>query len=336
MDLQAWRTARGVIGPDRPAGALTPRAAWAAQGVRGVRGVRVGYSLIELLVVIFIISILSSLILVAMRNALGLGRASAEQQFLRSIGAGLEAFESRFGFYPPLVNDQDPLVILGGGQARPRLLSEEPGPESDAVARRARHEEFLRWIEQSPQQTGPRRSARTLTYYLLGVLPREIDGAGSVGLGGASEGVFSLTEPQRDGSFARQGQPVAPLVDLRGRQERLRVGGTQQGSVDRNEDSVLLDRWGGPIMVYYWSPVTHQAVGIPSYHFPGAPANDAARAGEVRSYNAPAFLPDPQENVEMRGARFAVVSAGPDGLIDELVRQAPENADNVVYIGGRP
>ncbi|MBA4119229.1 MAG: hypothetical protein C0513_00770 [Isosphaera sp.] len=308
----------------------------ASRGAQGAGGARRGYSLVEVLVVIFIISILSSLILVAMRNALGLGRASAEQQFLRSIGAGLEAFESRFGFYPPLVNDADPLVALSVGLARPRLLSEDPAAQTDARARAARHDEFLRWVEDGPQQTVPRRSARTLTFYLMGLLPREIDGAGSVGLGGSSEGVFSFTEPQRDGGFTRQGQPVTPLVDLRGRQERLRVAGTQQGAIDRNEDSVLLDRWGGPIYVYYWAPVPHMATPPASYHYPGAPANDTARAGEVRSYNMPAFLPDPVENVEVRGARFAVVSAGPDGQINELVRQAPENADNVVYIGGRP
>jgi prepilin-type N-terminal cleavage/methylation domain-containing protein len=66
-----------------------------------------GFTLIELLVVMGIITILVSLLLPALNQAMIAVRAAATQSTIQGLGVGLEAFKREFGVYPPSDNTHD-------------------------------------------------------------------------------------------------------------------------------------------------------------------------------------------------------------------------------------
>lgn len=81
-----------------------------------------GFTLIELMIVVTIIGLLSSLILVGLRRVQSLGRDTRRIADLRQIQTGLETYFNRNQYYPQLANsswtsvgDPFPAALVGAG-----------------------------------------------------------------------------------------------------------------------------------------------------------------------------------------------------------------------------
>jgi len=68
------------------------------------RAARRGFTLIEVLLVVVIVGLLISLLVVAMSGALTSSKRAMTEQFVRTIGMGVEQFKNDFGYYPPLID----------------------------------------------------------------------------------------------------------------------------------------------------------------------------------------------------------------------------------------
>jgi type II secretory pathway pseudopilin PulG len=282
------------------------------------------FTLVEVLLVVVIMTVLAALLFVAIGAAVRSVRAAAERQYVRSLAMAVEQYRQNFGTVPPLVADgptdtTGPLVLSppAGTPDRPRFKGENVNDLSRATR-------YLRYeLDADNVATGVNRSSRyTLGIYVMGVLGKKYDGVDGPG----------FTKPDTDGVFSRAGTTTQPLFDISKNTERLKTE-TPQGSEDAAARTVVLDRWGTPIRYYRWLPTYHitAAAGVPSV-YPGAPGNTPAQAKAIRSYNVPPGAGNPATNPELRGAQCAIVSAGPDLLINDADPDAPENKDNIVEV----
>lgn len=313
---------------------------------------RGGFNLFEVTLVAVIISLLAALTFVAANRALndprGGVRIEAERLVLRALKLGIDEFRNKMGGLPPLVNDQVPLEQVNETSAVPPpplqlQLAVRRGtataPNALAPGRYLRYENtpFASAVgtdQNNPDGTGPRFSVFSLGFFVLGAGDTELDGIDGPGM--------TQVDPVL-GWFSKRGPSLTLLFDTASVRERVRTAGTA-GPTNTALYHVL-DRWNRPIRYYRWEPTYHVNVtgSGPQCLFEGyrpdgsigaAPSNDAARTNDVRSYNIPAFIGNPWAEIELRGARFALVSAGPDGRIDE--RAGPDegvNADNIVEVG---
>lgn len=278
-----------------------------------------GYTLVEVLITFAIMLVLSSLILVGLTGLVRNARVQGERQALRSMGMGVEQFTRTFGFVPPLVDDvaaagaivQDAATGTFRARLRGAVVGDELGPER-----------YLRY--ETAAHRGPHWSTLTLPYFLMGTMGESVDGVAGLG----------FTRPQADGSFARRGEPFEPFYDLGANPERLkRRATTQQVVVDANEQLAIVDRWGSDVRFYRWAPTFHQPTAAP-LAYPGADVNRPERSGQVRSYNVPPGVGDVTTNLGLRSARWAIVSPGPDGRIDDSFANSAVNRDNIVILEG--
>lgn len=288
------------------------------------RSARRGFTLLEVLLVVVILTVLAALLFVAIGAAVRTVRRSAEQQYVRALATAVEQFKQSAGVVPPLVADgpgdnDGPLVFnpAVGQPARPRLKGENNG-DLTQVPR------FLRYEVNNTPGNPTRYSEYTLAIYILGVLGKKYDGFDGPG----------FTKCETDGVFTRAGSVTQPLFDVSRNTERVRRLPTVGGEDDPAARTVLVDRWNNPIRYYCWLPTLHKTgTGLASvYNTPTPPGNNAAQAKEIRSYNVPPGVGNPLTNTELRSARAAIVSAGPDGRIDDTNPDSPDNLDNIVEV----
>ncbi|HZW07241.1 MAG TPA: prepilin-type N-terminal cleavage/methylation domain-containing protein [Phycisphaerales bacterium] len=285
-----------------------------------------GFTLLEVLLVVVIVTVLAALLFVAIGAAVRAVRKAGEQQYVRSLAMAVEQYKQSVGSVPPLVAEgptesDGPLVMnpAAGTPFRPRIKGEGSAQDLTRAIRYARYE-----IDADGTNPDLNRSSRyTLAVYVLGVLGKKYDGVEGPG----------FTKPDTDGVFSRAGATTQPLFDVTRhteRVQRLPVAGSEDDPACR---TVILDRWNNPIRYYRWLPTYHTASAtvLPSV-YPGAPGNAPAQAKEVRSFNVPPGVGNPVTNPELRGAQAAVVSAGPDGQINDADADAPENQDNIVEV----
>ncbi|MFT3685007.1 MAG: type II secretion system protein [Phycisphaerales bacterium] len=296
-------------------------------GTPHARAVR-AFTLIEVLLVVVILTILAALLFVAIGAAVRSVRRATEQQYVRSLATAVEQYKQTFGALPPVVSDglaaaDGPLWSAPStGPARPRIKGEGNAADLTRVSKFLRYE-----VDSDNSDITHRYSIYTLPVYVLGTLGKKYDGVDGPG----------FTKPDTDGVFARAGSVTQPLFDVSRRPDRLvrdpRPGVTG-GEDDPMSRQVLIDRWNNPIRYYSWLPTFHKtgAATTSVYGTPTPPANNVALAKEVRSYNVPPAVGNPLTNTELRNARAAVVSAGPDGLINDADPDAPENKDNIVEV----
>ncbi len=222
--------------------------------------IRPAFTLIEVMVVVVIAIILAALIFVAVGAGLRTSRRLTEQQFVRSLATGVEQFKQAFKFYPPLVNDADPIDTPG---RRVRLLG-DTGDGGLSI------QQYMR----DPAQ--PRFSILSLPVYLGGVLGRDIDGVEGLG----------FNTPSSDGVFSRAGPKTDAYVDTSRDPERLVKSGSETVSSYR-------DRWNTSIRYYRWEAtkvvsgsnkgdVARNSAGDPLYNVPGA-VGDATVNAQLRS-----------------------------------------------------
>jgi len=314
--------------------------------------VRGGFNLFEVTLVAVIISLLAALTFVAANRALndprGGVRYEAERLVLRALKLGIDEFRNKMGGLPPLMDDQTPLETVVESSAVPA-----PPPRLQVRVRRGTSINpnalapgaYMRY-ENTPYATsfggnandangiGARFSVLTLAFFVLG--------AGDAGLDGVEGPGMTQVDPLL-GWFSKRGPGVTLLFDTSTVRERVRTIGTAGPTATQLYQ--VVDRWNRPIRYYRWEPTYHIAsvTGAPVCLFEGyrrdgtigtAAGNDTTRGGEVRSYNVPASVGNPWAEVELRGARYALVSAGPDGQINEpLAPTEGVNKDNIVEVG---
>lgn len=293
---------------------------------RALAPLRPAFTLVEVIVVVVIIMLLAALVFVAVGSSIRAARRAADTQFCRSLAMGMDQFKQQAGFNVPLVDDQasgGPIDTTTNLRQNPRVHIRG---ESAQLADPTGPDQYLRY-EIKPQQ--PRYSIYSLSYYMLGALPKAVDGVDGAG----------MTAPSADGSFARSGSIIKPFFDLNANTERVvKNRPSNAGGNPAEWYTEIRDRNGNPIRLYRWLPTRHVAGTPASNGHPsiGQHPNDSARIGEVRSYNVPLAVGDPyvDEGIKLRSASWAIVSAGPNGRIDDAQTDSPDNKDNIVVVEG--
>lgn len=289
-----------------------------------------GFTLIEVMVVVVIAVLLAGLTIVAAGSFIRSSRSAAEQNTLRSMSIGVEQFEQRVGFAPPLVNDASPVNARAATEFTIRQLGETANQNANDEEERVQ-----RYLAYETQPDELRMSQLSLPYYLLGVLGKEIDGVDGPGM------TMPLISPQPSPwrSFSKTGTTIEPFFSPGDDKDRL-APSTPDGQPFTGADPVrqtrILDRWRSPVRYYRWEPLFHTNSGAVSPGRTGAPGNEPTRNNEVRDYNAPFVLGDPRrtENAALRVAKWAIISPGPDRQIDETNASSAVNADNIMVIDG--
>jgi prepilin-type N-terminal cleavage/methylation domain-containing protein len=263
---------------------------------------RRGFTLVEASIVIIIIGVLAGIILTALGHARKTARLRAEQQFVASMKQAVDQFKSQFGVVPPLVDDAAPFLDAGAFKRVNLLGSSQSDPTR-----------LSKFLSREVDPTTKRYSELTLPLYLLGAGSAKIDGVEGLG----------FTEVERNGQFSRKGRQIPAMVTVD--KELLRFKGD---SVNDGASARLYDLFkpvtdpARPAMRYYrWEPKFHPNTAAPDLR------------GKIEDYNVPAAVGDPTKNPELRNATWAIVSAGPDRLIDDTDPNATANKDNIVEIG---
>lgn len=140
----------------------------------------------------------------------------------------------------------------------------------------------------------PRYSTLSLPYYIFGLLGVKEDGVAGPG----------FTEPLRDGTFSRRGRAYPSRMDVSSDGARLK---RDPGNAVR---MAYVDRWGkaatssagwpavNSIRYYRWKPAFKDS-------------------GALDQYLVPRAVGDPNVDIGLRSAEYAIVSVGPDGVTDE-------------------
>ena len=245
----------------------------------GARG-QGGFTLVELLFSFAVVAVLMGLLIVGLRMAARGGRQVVDQQAVNSLKIGVEQFKRDFGFLPPLVKDDQPLTQASGPWSPNIYLESIPADFN-----------FLRGASLGPNSADRRFSVYSLSYYLIGALGQASDGTLIDGIDGPG-----FREPRADGTFRTTGgRRIEPLFEVaRGSQGVVAVDPVQ----GRFE---LRDRQGNAFRFYRW--VRGDANG---------------QINDLSDLNIPLVLGDPEELTELRGADYAILGAGPNGVFGDL------------------
>lgn len=265
---------------------------------------RRAFTILEGLTVAGVIMLLLSLTIVAATRGLRSARIASERHHISAIKIGLEQFKQEFGL-PPLVDDA--AGPTNGGQ--PVVIpARNPNVSKDMVR-------WTRGTDPAEEQY----SVHSIPYYLMGLLDVEI--ASGPMTGKPMDGALgpAITRVEDDGTFAQRGAPYPAVF----------TGGSDARRVHKASDTEImyLDQWGvrsgvpeaQAIRYYRWE--TNPTSGDP---------NLPAAVGVATEASPNVWV---IEDVELRAAKYALVSAGPDGLIDDENHDAAVNKDNIVEVG---
>lgn len=286
-----------------------------------------GFTLLEVLFSILVIGILLGLLIVGLQAAGAFAKTSAERQTVAAIATGLNQFKERFGFAPPLVKDQAATPMVVDDAANPRRIAVYiPASPADMLVLRPAP------VTPNPADPNPfldrRYSEFSLSFYLCGANESDIANGVDLPLDGVKgPGFFT---PNRDGTFD---VPRDLRAAAAGNTDSKRAGARHESLVNLNTGVALdssgdarfprlVDRSGVPIRYYVWVEGREE------------PANSGKFVVErISDYNIPAMvgftstpdmrLPDerdPEKNLALRSARWAIVGAGANGVFgDEAI-----------------
>jgi prepilin-type N-terminal cleavage/methylation domain-containing protein len=253
---------------------------------------RAGFTLIELLVVLAVIFLLISLLIGGFRFSRRFAKRSADRVAVSSLVEGISFFEQQMGTGVPLVKDfggpppvQSGLpIVASNGQNRPNIYQITSAPD-------------LQFLRTSPPADQPdwRFSIYSFAYYIVGgcEVPRlQAPPNGQVVApmdGVAGPGMFAM---KRDGTFERTGKRFDPFFDTSRNAKALVAVDPTNGRFE------LRDSGGVAYRFYRWEH------GDPS----------TGQVQNIDDLNIPRILGLPSENAALKGAKWAIVAAGPDGV----------------------
>lgn len=326
----------------------------------------------ELMITLSIVVIILGFLASALGRASQSARQTASQRSVEAIAAAVEQFRLEFGFLPPLVHDGQ---LVSTNNYRPidpatGTPSAEDGPLRDVTGVDYNFQQLVVWSQGSDFNFFRRRagdaadnielptggnwnigsawddrrySRYALAYYLVGVLPRSVDGIAGQG----------MTRPLPTGGFSSVGYPVGstrdhyePTVDTDRRGLRLQTGYarpidlTEHGfqpytpnaillpddiyalydATERDQVVALVDSFGTAYRYYRWEHGRYDArrrlviensldLNIPPILL------DPEVLVELENDDASTAQPDLTDgNLKLRQARFAIVGAGADRL----------------------
>jgi len=267
-----------------------------------------GFTLVEMLIAILIIAILMGLLLVGFSHAIRLARRSAGTQDVASLDMAVQQFKTDFGFLPPLVKDgfpgtpddsEGPLIDVDFG-SRTR-----PIPHVYSLTDTEDREYLQNQTYGAPGDTDYRFSIYSLPYYLMGALGKSVDGVEGPG----------AKAPERSGGFSLLTNDVyQPLYDAK--TGNIEVVDGAEGRIE------LRDANGIPYRFYRWTEV--------GQNDPGYDSSDPLRnlqlpkiLGDAADDAEPDASPS-DDDVSLRGAEYAIVAPGPNGLFGDFgVRHDP-------------
>ncbi len=314
---------------------------------------RGAFTLLELMVVIALISVLISLVVVALSAARRAARAAGDRQAVSSLSLATDQFETDHSFIPPLVYDGEPLGGSGGADAPtatrnaggdgPVFEVTQGGVQRwlvsvwDAGARDDL--EFLRQRDSAgaPLASGldqdawsdPRYSKFALAYYLSGALPEYVDGIEGGGMlaplaSGGFRGVGAVVGRGRDryDAYIDGGSPSLTITDsyIESSEADEHDGMNPDPADAENRFRLAItDRSGKAYRYYRWEngnpanlPGDELVMTTGDLNIPAALTDPELRAEWL---NNPATTADlTGGNPELRGARYAIVGAGPNGV----------------------
>lgn len=314
-----------VDGARGPASGSGPR-------VEGRAAPRAGFTILELLLSLLILSLLVTILVVAVNRARSSGGIAAERLSVSAMKLGVEQFQSEFGFLPPLVKDNN--VAKYPGYKAP---NSDMGPLDDGmpVVFDTGDVDDLEYLRGGLGTGGPggdsssedyRFSEYSIPYYLVGALGEDKDGVLIDGVAGPG-----FRTPRRDGSFEKSGREFKAYFEPPSRGGGIVTVDQEEGRIEARDNEGIAYRY------YRWEP--------------GHPQTGELKVGSTYYYNVPDIVGDPSVDASLRGARFAIVAAGPNGVFGELteggydvwstkVGTGPEGVikkrardDNVVEVG---
>ena len=333
---------------------------------------RVGFTVVELLVVLAIIILLVGILLVGLNQAAGTAQAAQTRFLMNSISAGLVQFKRDHGYLPPVLGEVASFSQYGQspGWSRDVLLPELQSDQNEWFSLTSPAEYLIGygdrtadgygivggfdqandtepgWLESPP--TGFRSPGQDGVWGSL-FNPREglSNFAGTfLARNPGNAGTPFVSNPTGNDSGANQvlvrGRVFGPYLELK--DENLLGGLRPDGSVARPEDpdyarypKVILDYWGTPIR-YYRTPYLE---GDPRAAPPGTGLENifALRPWDfpegVEVDGAEDANGDTATSPQLKSAEFALFSLGPDRQASNGVRadESEFNRDNIVEIG---
>lgn len=262
---------------------------------RGPQRSRPGFTLMELLAGIAVIFLLMGLLIGGIRYMSSSARAGADAATVAGLKDAVTQFKQQFGFLPPLVKDGAPHTTEGP------INSDGTAPAVYSLSK-PMDLSFLRTYTPPPlppalsMTQDLRFSIRSLPIYTMGVLDTARRNNPAVPIDGVAGPRFKAVK--RDGSFESAGRDFSPFFDI-SRNTRA-VYETEPGTGKFE----FRDPRGVAYRYYRW---VRDDGSLPS-------------GGGVRDYlNVPNLVGDPteKENVSLRSAEYAIVSAGPNGVFGD-------------------
>ncbi|MBX3390010.1 MAG: prepilin-type N-terminal cleavage/methylation domain-containing protein [Phycisphaeraceae bacterium] len=331
------------------------------------RTTRQGFTLIELLVSIAIIALLISLVVLGMSHVSKLARGTSERQTVVQMNQAVQAFKQEFGFLPPLITHSDtirpvefstafspaiPVPNSYGGRVAAGTRSyngnttflegfqgANPGLDGSSGGSKMMSADWgFGTTGQSITAPDVRFSEYSLAYYLVGALPRGLDGVDGPGMfkprtdGMFESGTKSMSERVSDTS----GRRYPPFVETTRRTPTLE----EDFVTEKNKDANL--RWtdpdtgktttvsarfrlvgpnGKPYRFYRWSPRQKAQTQLSNYYDQSKGTFTRQEDG-IDLLNVPSLLGDPRADASLRSAEYAIVSAGPDGWFGDMASEA--------------
>lgn len=288
-----------------------------------------GFTLLEMLISILLIGIVMALVIGGALAVTKAARNAADRAVVGNIKTGLVQFEQEFGFVPPLVKERAVPTVqpVSATPGERRIVTYNLSLGADQVA--------LRTPTQGPTATNPlldnRYSELSLAYFLAGGLEERLNTTnpnappidGLVGPG--------LYAPQRDGSFDIPADVKRGTVNVNGEKSNIagksfkpfvNLGNSLKLITDATDGRFvrLQDRTGTPIRYYRWLSGRENPAGSGQFtvrtptdlNIPPMVARDYTLAQFRYMKRVPGR--DIAEGAALKGATWAIVSAGPNGV----------------------
>lgn len=273
-----------------------------------------GFTIIEMLVVIVIIALLVAITGVVYSRVMTGARRSATENFLRNMAQGIEQFHADFGYYPPMLDDDEEHLQPDHPQRLTVVAASDDPVE---------HYEENRYF-----------SVYTLPIYLLGmgdlngdeVLDAADDGVAGPGFrdpgpdrswGGARERIYDAADPA-DSTHkpASTGRAYGPYIDV--------SSGRNFMEEPAHKLYKFVDRWDTPIRYYTAWPKT-DAVDPTIRTLARTPVE--LRTAESLLDQAGTDVAETHLDPDLLNAPYALLSAGPDADFGERTAEGESIGD---------